>query len=201
MIKRLLAVKGIHYLVTRFGPQKLRSLAFDEKYRRGDWSFRNSDANELSTVVREYLMNGDLLIMGCGGASVLEGLEETGLQSALGIDLSEEAIRLAKRYASKKSSFQLADMMTFECPQSYDVILFSESLYYVPFSSQEGFLRRLGQHLKPNGVFIVTFAQAKRYETILEKIRQNFLVLNDCAFLGSTRHVIVFKVSIRPSAL
>jgi hypothetical protein len=39
-LKQLLAAKGIHYFVTRFGPARLRGMAFDEKYRRGDWSFK-----------------------------------------------------------------------------------------------------------------------------------------------------------------
>jgi 2-polyprenyl-3-methyl-5-hydroxy-6-metoxy-1,4-benzoquinol methylase len=193
-LQKLLAARGIHYLATRFGWQKLRGLAFDEKYRQGDWNFSTEGTGELAAVIRHYLREGDLLIMGCGGASILKDLEASKLKSALGIDLSSEAIRLAGRFASEKISFQLADMVTFQCPRPYDVILFSESLNYVPVASQESFLRRLAESLKPGGVFVVTIAQAKRYADILEGIRKSFHVLEDRPFSGSSRQLIVFDL-------
>ena len=193
IIKKLLAAKGIHYLVTRFGPRKLRSIAFDQKYRSGAWNFVGTNDSDLADTVRRYLRNGDLLIMGCGGASVVRELEASGLQSVLGVDLSEEAIRLARRSAPVKATFQLADMVTFECPHSYDVILFSESLYYVPGGRQVALLNRLGAHLKSGGAFVVTLAEAKRYQDIIERVRTNFRIIEDHPFPGSTRHLLVFQ--------
>jgi 2-polyprenyl-3-methyl-5-hydroxy-6-metoxy-1,4-benzoquinol methylase len=131
--------------------------------------------------------------MGCGGASIIEGLGRDSFASILGIDLSQEAIRLAGRYAAERISFQQADMETFECPHPFDVILFSESLNYVPVTTQVSFLQRLAQNLKPGGAFIVTLAQAARYAAILENIRKNFNVLEDRSFSDSSRHLIVFN--------
>ena len=190
-----MATKCIHYIVTRLGPDFLRKLAFDEKYRSGIWNFPGESAGELGLVVRRYLRKGDLLVMGCGGASILEGLEADGLNSALGVDLSEEALRLASRYTSKKVSFQQINMMDFVSSRSFDVILFSESLNYVPAVLQKPFLGRMVEYLKPGGVLIVTLAQAKRYKAILERIRLNFAVLEDRTFIGSSRHMIIFRVA------
>jgi 2-polyprenyl-3-methyl-5-hydroxy-6-metoxy-1,4-benzoquinol methylase len=148
---------------------------------------------QLREVVRQYLRGGDLLILGCGGSSVLEGLEAEGLKSALGIDLSDEAIRLASRYASPKISFQKANMLEFQCPQAYDVILFSESLNYAPVAGRKALLERLANHLKPEGVLVVTLAQAERYRDIIELIRDNFKIITDCKFSGSSRHLLVFR--------
>lgn len=196
-LKRILALKGIHHLAIRFGPTWLRSLAFDEKYRSGVWNFHSEGVGEFGAVVRQYLRNGDLLVMGCGQASILEGLEAEGLHSALGVDLAEEAIRLASCYASERVTFQKADMVKFVCPRSYDVILFSESLNYVEDAEQERLLRRMGLSLKPSGVIIVTIAEAKRYKAVLDRIRQNFEVLEDRAFAGSKRHLMVFHFMSR----
>jgi 2-polyprenyl-3-methyl-5-hydroxy-6-metoxy-1,4-benzoquinol methylase len=191
--RRFLAARGVHYFVTRFGSRKLKVMAFDEKYRRGDWSFSPGAERELAEVARRYLQNGDLLMMGCGGASLLQGLQSHEFKSALGIDISEEATRLASRLSSDRISFQRADMLTFQCPCPYDVILFSESLNYVPVPDQVPLLNRLTANLKPNGVIIVTFAQAHRYKTILDRIRQHFVVVEDHTFPNSTRHLIVFR--------
>jgi trans-aconitate methyltransferase len=147
---------------------------------------------ELAAVVSRHLRNGDLLIMGCGCSAVLAELQTSGFRCALGVDLSEEAIRLASRFVAPNTSFQVGDMTTFEGTQPYDVILFSESLYYVPSHAQEPLLRRLATGLKHGGVFIVTLAQPKRYLAILTMIRENFTTIEDSAFPGSSRHVIVF---------
>lgn len=141
--RRLLGLKGIHYLATRFAPLRVRGIAFDEKYRCGRWVFETDGGPELTSVICRYLQKGDILILGCGGASILEDLKREGLNSALGVDLSQEGIRLASRFASDNISFRVADMITFECPQAYDVILFSESLNYVPAVRQVDLLRRL----------------------------------------------------------
>ena len=133
--------------------------------------------------------------MGCGGASILDGVEPGGLNSALGVDLSPEAIRLSSRFASDRVSFAISDMETFECPRLYDVILFSESLYYVNSTRQVPLLKRLAKSLKPGGVFIVTFAEARRYRDILERIRSAFKVLDDRNLPQSSRYLIVFNAS------
>lgn len=193
MIKRLLALKGIHYFVTRFGWEGLRSRAFDGKYERGDWSSHGDGKGELPAAINRYLRQGDLLIMGCGGASVLDGLQSPGFTSALGVDLSPEAIRLAGRFAAERVTFQVADMESFQCPKPLDVILFSESIYYVPASRQVALLQRLSASLKPGGVFIVTLAEAVRYAAILARIRESFTVLEDRPFPHSSRQLIVFS--------
>jgi len=171
----------------------LRSAAFDEKYRRGDWNFEGEASQELSSIVRKYLRGGDLLIMGCGSASILQGFDSTTFGSVLGLDLSTEAIRLANRFASDKVVFQVGDMTSFKCPRTYDVILFSESLYYAPAMEREALLRRLVRHLKPGGAFVVTLAQPKRYADIIEMIRRCFQISEDRPFCRSVRHLLVFS--------
>ena len=62
-LKRVLAVTGVHYVATRFGWRSLKGAAFDEKYRRGDWSGQSDAASELTAVVAQHLRSGDLLIV------------------------------------------------------------------------------------------------------------------------------------------
>lgn len=190
---RLLAVPGLHFLVTRFGPAWLRNFAFDAKYQSGHWSFHLDDRSELHEVVRAYLRRGDLFVVGCGTGSVLNGLEESGLDSVLGIDVSKEAITRAVQHASARVTFQVADVETFQCPRLYDEILFSESLYYIRPSRQLTLLHRLSRSLKPGGVFVVTLADVARYHDVVRRVRLSFCVLEDRALRDSTRHLLVFR--------
>jgi 2-polyprenyl-3-methyl-5-hydroxy-6-metoxy-1,4-benzoquinol methylase len=130
---------------------------------------------------------------GATGASILESFKATEFSSVLGLDLSAEAVRLASHYVRDNVSFQAGDMVAFQCPRDYDVILFSESLYYAPSSQQEELLKKLAGHLKPGGAIVVTLAQAKRYHAIIELIRRRFQVVEDRKFANSERHLLVFR--------
>ena len=193
LLKQILAARGIHYIVTRFGPKRLRSLAFDAKYERGDWNFTGEDSDELPSIVRAYARNGDLLILGCGRAAILASFEATEFSSVLGVDLSEEAVRLAGRFANGNISFVVGDMLNLQLSRLYDVILFSESFNYVPSSKQLDLLKKLSSQLKLGGAIIVTLAQAERYHAIIELIRGSFQMLEDRSFSGSKRHLLVFR--------
>lgn len=201
LLKRMSAARGVHYLVTRFGPRWLKALAFDEKYARGSWG-RHTEVGELVHLVSRHLGQGDLLVMGCGGATILDGLDAPSLNSAVGIDLSPEAIRLAAaRFTSPKISFLVEDMEQFKCPRNYDVILFSESLYYVPETRRMALLRRLGSRLKAGGVLVCTLAEPQRYQDLLGQIRQSFNVLTDRLLHGESRHVLIFMPQGNASAM
>jgi len=191
-LKRLLAVKGIHFLATRFGSPQLRSWAFDEKYRLGHWSF-SGDGPELFKTVQNYLRGGRLLMLGCGGATLLDDLDSKDYTEVLGVDLSEEALRLAQRFASDKVSFVKGDMTTFQPARRYEVILFSESLNYLATKIASRCLQRLSQDLDHQGVFVVTFAQSDRYAEWIEMIRTSFAVVEDRKFTGAQRHLLVFR--------
>src|SRR5271155_5154910 len=124
-IGKILKWRGIHFLATRFGPKRLRSLAFDGKFCGGDWDFQNDGPDYLACLVKEHAKGGGVLIMGCGGASIIEDLKAAEFDSIVGIDISSEAIRRAGRYAAPNVTFKQADMVGFECTGSFSVILFS----------------------------------------------------------------------------
>ena len=118
----------------------------------------------------------------------MESFKATKFSSVLGLDLSAEAVRIASRYVTNNVLFQVGDMVAFQCPRDYDVILFSESLCYAPLSQQDGLLKKLAGHLKPGGAIVVTLAQAKRYNSIIELIRHRFQVVEERKFANSERH-------------
>ena len=192
-IQKLLKMRGVHFLATRFGPRHLRKLAFDEKFRSGEWDFSNDGPRELMDLVELQANRGDILLMGCGSASILKDLSPESYSSLLGIDLSHEAIHLASTYAGPKVSFQQADMTRFKCQKPYDLIIFSESINYVPFFQRKRYLQKICEDLRPGGSILVTISQSKRYRNIFSMINKNFKVLADRQFAGSTRRLILFQ--------
>jgi 2-polyprenyl-3-methyl-5-hydroxy-6-metoxy-1,4-benzoquinol methylase len=192
-MKWFLNLRGVHFFATRLGPKSLRKLAFDEKYSSGDWDFSNDGPKELMKLVESHANKGHILIMGCGGASILKDISPEAYASVLGVDLSTEAIRLACQYAGPKISFQQADMTKFNFPRAYDLVLFSESIYYIPFLHRKRYLQKICQHLTHGGSILVTISQSKRYRNIFSMIRNSFEVLTDRQLTGSTRRLILFQ--------
>lgn len=190
--KKVLHLRGIHWVVTRFGGTRLRSLSFDEKFKSGVWKF-DTESPELVALVGKQSVKGHILVLGCGAAPIAKELHPDSYESLLGIDISAEAIAKASRQNSKKIRFEIGDMLGFQCPHPYDVILFSDSLYYVPSLFRKRLLRKLQKSLTPKGCIIVAIAQPERYVGILKMIRQGFEVQIDRQLEGEQRHVLVFR--------
>jgi hypothetical protein len=104
--RRILAAESVHLLVTRFGPQKLRGMAFDEKYRRGDWCFQGDSKGRRAAHSGAVRAWWDLLVLGRGGASVLDGLDAAGLSSVLEESTFPKTIRLAAGTCHAKYDFK-----------------------------------------------------------------------------------------------
>lgn len=191
LIRGMLALPGVQYAATRFGNERLRGISFDEKFRRGHWNF--SADSELVEILERNANGGNILILGCGAASVARATRPDSYRTILGVDISTEAIARANQHASDRIEFKQGDMETFKCDREYNVILFSESLYYVNVLKRKPLLQRLSQSLTDTGVIIVTIAQPQRYAGLLETIRSNFSVVEDRTFEGSKRHLLVFR--------
>ena len=191
-LKRLLSVRGIHYLVTRFGWKKLRSLSFDGKFQRGDWNF-NNESPDFVALIEKYCSKGKILALGCGTAPISSVLDPASFEAFVGVDLSNEAIKLASQRSTEKIRFETGDMTKYNFTRKYDVILFSNSLYYVSWYSRKNFLRRLVQNLTPSGLIIISLAQPDRYAGMLRMIRRNFQIEADRQLQGGDGHVVIFR--------
>jgi trans-aconitate methyltransferase len=191
LLQRLLHVRGVHWLVNQFGGEVLRRLSFDEKFRSGDWNF-TSESPGLVNLVEKYAAQGHILALGCGTAAILTTLKSHTFESFLGVDLSPEAILRARKHESERVRFEVGNMVKYECLQNYNVILFSDSLYYAPPKWRKRLLNRMRCSLAPQGRIIVAIAQPSRYAGILDLIRRNFQVELDRTLDGEERHVLVF---------
>src|ERR1041385_2690915 len=160
--QRMLNWRGVHWLVTRFGPRKLRSLSFDEKFKSGVWRF-DDESPGLARLVEKHAAGGHILVMGCGSSSIATQLSASSFESLLGVDISAEALQRSEKLGNEKVKFQMADMLEFRCPRRYDVILFAESLYYVRYGARRKLLKRMSQSLTPLGRIIVVIARSEEH--------------------------------------
>jgi SAM-dependent methyltransferase len=167
----------------------LRRRAFDAKYNSGTWIFDRADP-ALNALIERYAAGAEVLILGCGRATIVSHLDPASYSRLVGIDLSPAAIAVANMRTTEKASFRLADMTKEPRSGRYNVVLLPESVYYVSPRALEAFFVHLRRLLAPEGVAIATVAAPKRHAAVIDAIRREFVVLEEDP---SRRLVLVFR--------
>jgi 2-polyprenyl-3-methyl-5-hydroxy-6-metoxy-1,4-benzoquinol methylase len=131
----------------------------DRKYRRGGFRFLDS-LQELghylivAGYIRALFRSPSILDVGCGHGRLPALLDGWPLGRYHGLDLSAAAIARARRRARRGMTFEVADLNDWQARESYDVIVFCESLNYAAHPAYT--LRRYARALAPGGVLVVS---------------------------------------------
>jgi 2-polyprenyl-6-hydroxyphenyl methylase/3-demethylubiquinone-9 3-methyltransferase len=186
----------------RYGTESMKRRLWDSEYMRGRWNYLETVAGDsLHPHVEKYANGGDILDLGCGLGNTGNQLSATAYRSYTGVDISDVAIEKARRKTeendrSDKHEYFASDIVSHVPGREYDVILFGESIYYLPHGRITGVLDRYSMYLKPGGVFIVRIHDGRgRYQTIINAIESNFDIVE--------KHVYdreVFVIAFRPLA-
>ena len=142
---------------------------WDRRYRRGtlDRLKRPDELAHYSLIVgyfRYFKGAGSLLDVGCGEGTLVERLGPHAYSQYVGLDISGEAIRLASRKADEKTHLRCADVNIYTPPETYDAVVFNESLYYL--GAPLRVVQRYERCLKADGMLIVSMVsspEAGRY--------------------------------------
>lgn len=121
------------------------------KYFGEDWEF----INEIREFASQLQKNSTVLDLGCGSGYITNYLYESNL-NAIGIDFSEEMIRIAQE-KYPKANFLKADFIDIENhfkENSVDGLIAIYSLYFIPKEQFENVLRSLSKILKKDGKFL-----------------------------------------------
>lgn len=106
--------------------------------------------------------NAKVLDIGCGGGQDSKFLLENNC-NVLGIDISKEMIKLAKKY-SLAGNIKIADIMELSTSIKYDGIWCCRVFHNISIKEQDRFLEKLNKLLKKNGVLYITSAISESKE-------------------------------------
>jgi len=149
--------------------------------------------------VEKYAKKGSILDLGCGSGSTGNELDPTTYQDYTGVDISDVAIEKAKKKTEENSrgdrnGYFQSDLFSYVPTTRYDVILFRDSIYYVPLRNVIPMLSRYSNHLKENGVFIVRmWSESGKYKLILDSIERNFHIVEKYSTNRPAAVVIGFR--------
>jgi SAM-dependent methyltransferase len=191
-----------------YGPSGIKKRLWDKEFSGTKWDFIDNTAGDcVYPYLEKYANSGDILDLGCGPGNTANELSAEVYRSYTGVDISEAALEKAVRRSQEngrdgKNSFVKSDFLNFHPAQEFDVILFRESMYHIPYGQVLPILKKYSKNLKSNGVFIVRlYAGDQRPGVIktrvtakLDLIRREFAVLETRQFdTPALPNVLVFR--------
>jgi 2-polyprenyl-3-methyl-5-hydroxy-6-metoxy-1,4-benzoquinol methylase len=186
-------------ILQRWGPISTRRDLWNTEFANGRWDYIESTPNDfIYSFLTKYLRGGSLLDLGCGSGNTGTELQTNSYHDYTGIDISDVAIEKAKVRSAQagragRNRYFQADIVKYVPAANYDVILFRESLFYVPLARSKGMLDRYRKYLKPGGVIIVRICDRHKYSAIIRIIEMNFQVAEKHLPRGTTSILLVFR--------
>ena len=171
-------------ILKRWGTSSLKRSIWDEEFAAGQWDYLEQTADDpIYGYLDKHCDQGSILDLGCGSGNTGSEMGSSMYDRYTGVDISEQAVRRARARSmgserQRKNEYVCADISLYEPQQRYDVILFRESLFYVPKSRIVGMLARYRGWLTEQGVIIVRMCDRNRYSGIVRLIEQNFAIVD-----------------------
>jgi 2-polyprenyl-3-methyl-5-hydroxy-6-metoxy-1,4-benzoquinol methylase len=195
------AARLLPLLATDEAPPQAR---WERDYASGRWSYL-AGLDELahySVIVGYYAFlkpGGSVLDVGCGEGILQSRLAPHGYRRYLGIDFAANAINEVSTRRGPASDFQVADAATFTTDQTFDVIIFNESLYY--FRDPLSVVEQYRAFLASDGVFIVSMVIARNHIPIWNAISGVLEVVDETTVFNRSALGWTVKVlALRPSS-
>lgn len=136
------------FLLGSLIPAWLKCAIWNFKHHRADLNGK-SPADALRYITQHCGPTTRLLDIGCGPGIFLRELRKSGYTGHYtGLDISRSAVNQARLLCDERADWVVGDIETFNTRESYDIICFIESIYYMPVAKLEPVLRHLSQCLR-----------------------------------------------------
>ena len=172
-------------LVQRYGSGQTKRRLWNGEFSAGRWNFLDATGDEsIHVKIEQYANNGHVLDLGCGTGTTGLELNPALYRFYTGVDVSDIAVQKAASRArdagrENTNAYVQCDIETYVPARPCNVILFGESIYYIPSRKILDQLTRYSRHLTPDGVFLVRiFDVSARHRPILDIIEKNFSVVD-----------------------
>ena len=144
-----------------YGPSSVKKFLWDKDFSGDKWNFIDNTVGDcVYPYLEKYAQNGNILDLGCGPGNTANELSADAYRTYIGVDISEAALakavkRTAENGRSEKNSFACSDFLGYKPTKEFDIILFRESMYHIPYGQVLEILEKYSKSLKKGGVFVV----------------------------------------------
>ena len=171
-------------LVQAYGPKSAKRYLWNREFAEGRWDFLDKTGDDTARIkIEKYAREGHILDLGCGSGTTGLELDVHKYTSYFGVDISEVAVEKAKIRARELgrdavNKYCAADILTYVPNQQFDLILFGDSIYYIPYAQISSLLKRYSSYLVTGGAFLVRIHDVSgKHARILETIENTYAVI------------------------
>jgi SAM-dependent methyltransferase len=195
-------------LIKRWGSAAAKKRVWDAEYSSGKWSYNgNASVGEkrdsIYDFLRKYGTDGNILDLGCGNGMTSLEMSNCFLYY-LGVDVSAIAIEKARSAVASRQDradkvfFTVGDIARFTPAKPYSVILFRESIYYIPQGQIKNVIIRYSNALSINGVLIARLCDRVKYKPIIQILTTHLDLVEEYEQPGSLTTIIVCRCRVSP---
>lgn len=195
---------GIRGFLQHYGTGTIKRHLWNGEFARGRWNCPDRSPGDFAYAsIEKYADNGSILDLGCGAGITANELDAATFRQYTGVDVSDVAVETARTTTaaagrSAKFRFTQSDIATYVPTERHDVILFMESLYYIPWARIPALLDRYSHYLKADGVFIVRmWTGTDKYLPIVQIIENHFHVIDKMVSEEPKAILLVFQPRFR----
>ena len=189
----------IRAILLKWGGTRIRERIWNREFSGGRWNCLEATPDDpVYQLVEKYCNRGNILDLGCGSGSTGNELKITQYNSYTGIDVSGTAIQMAIERSkangrSNKNEYYQSDIFNYRTSQKYNVILFRDTIYYLPLSKIKNLLNRYSSHLEDNGLFIVRMYDRENGAQYVNLIESNYKLVEKYLPAATKTIVLVFR--------
>jgi SAM-dependent methyltransferase len=190
---------ALRALLQAYGTTNIKKRLWDVEFSKGRWDCLDRTPDDcVYPYLEKHANNGSILDLGCGSGSTGNELDTAVYEHYVGVDISGVAIARAQERTEEnrrtdRNSYLQSDIFSYVPDRRFDVILFRDSIYYVPHRQINAMLQRYAQYLEAGAVFIVRMADGDRYEDIVETIETHFEIVDKHVAHDPKAVVLVFR--------
>jgi len=190
------ALRGV---LQAYGTEHVKRRLWDSEFLQGRWNCLDDTAGDcVYLFVEKYARQGRILDLGCGSGSTGNELDATTYHSYIGVDVSEVALEKARRRTEEnrrqdKNQYFQSDILSYLPTHKFNVILYRDSIYYIPRGRITGMLKRYAEYLEEGGVFLARIVSGGTSKAVVETIESRFDVVEKYISGQPGATVLVFR--------
>jgi len=182
-----------------WGNAALKRGLWNSEYAEGRWKHcEDTQGDPVYGFIKKYARAGRILDLGCGAGNTGNELASDTYADYIGVDISDVAIakaidRSRTNGREKRNRYYAADISKYVPEGKFDLILFRESMYYLPPHRIASILDRYARSLKDSGVFMVALYDREACPKIVRLLNDTYRMVEDFSPSSATLAIKVFR--------
>jgi SAM-dependent methyltransferase len=120
------------------------------------WWYRTLHESIFNIIIKHTKnINASIIDAGCGSGGLLQFLQDRGMKSLMGIDLSKYAVDICKEKGLEVEKGDILNLTNLFPEKSADIIVSNDVMYFLSKEEQKHVINSAFRILRPEGLFVL----------------------------------------------